>query len=100
MTSRKGVQIATAALFTNPSILGRGDSADLFVDSWQLEAIITTLSGKPGCFPVSEIDSDNVEICRGALFLIHWRFGGTSLGSGTMMENIQMVDRRFMILKS
>ena len=43
MTSRKGVQIATAALFTNPSILGRGDSADLFVDSWQLEAIITTL---------------------------------------------------------
>ena len=43
MTSRKGVQIATAALFTNPSILGRGDSADLFVDSWQIEAIRMTL---------------------------------------------------------
>ena len=29
VTSRKGVQIATAALFTNPSIRGRGDRADL-----------------------------------------------------------------------
>ena len=32
VTSRKGVQIATAALFTNPSIRGRGDRADL--DIW------------------------------------------------------------------
>ena len=29
VTSRKGVQIATAALFTNPSIRGRGDKVDL-----------------------------------------------------------------------
>ena len=80
--------MATAALFTKPSILGRGDSADL------PQKLFTAAIGekKPGCLPVGEVDGNNVQQGRVALSLKHQHF--TAKFYNAMMRNIQMYAKR------